>query len=104
MSTVNLNIRTDKEIKEKAENIFQELGLNMTTAINMFLRTSIRENGIPFDLKIDSVNDETKLAIEEGRKIADDKTIKGYVSIEELKKALEIWNTKLSSLVNSKKM
>ncbi|MDU2638961.1 MAG: type II toxin-antitoxin system RelB/DinJ family antitoxin [Finegoldia magna] len=89
MSTVNLNIRTDKEIKEKAENIFQELGLNMTTAINIFLRTSIRENGIPFDLKIDSVNDETKLAIEEGRKIADDKTIEGYVSIEELKKALE---------------
>ena len=104
MSTVNLNIRTDKELKEKAENIFQELGLNMTTAINMFLRTSIRENGIPFDLKIDTVNDETKLAIEEGRKIADDKTIEGYVSIEELKKALEIWNTKLSSLVNSKKM
>lgn len=90
MSTVNLNIRTDKEIKEKAENIFQELGLNMTTAINMFLRTSIRENGIPFDLKIDAVNDETKLAIEEGKKIADDKTIEGYVSIEELKKALEI--------------
>lgn len=89
MSTVNLNIRTDKEVKEKAENIFQELGLNMTTAINMFLRTSIRENGIPFDLKIDTVNDETKLAIEEGRKIADDKTIEGYVSIEELKKALE---------------
>ena len=89
MSTVNLNIRTDKEIKEKAENIFQELGLNMTTAINMFLRTSIRENGIPFELKIDSVNDETKLAIEEGRKIADDKTIEGYVSIEELKKGLE---------------
>ena len=89
MSTVNLNIRTDKEIKEKAENIFQELGINMTTAINMFLRTSIRENGIPFDLKIDSVNDETKLAIEEGRKIADDKTIEGYVSIEELKKGLE---------------
>lgn len=89
MSTVNLNIRTDKEIKEKAENIFQELGLNMTTAINMFLRTSIRENGIPFDLRIDTVNDETKLAIEEGRKIADDKTIEGYVSIEELKKALE---------------
>ena len=62
----------------------------MTTAINMFLRTSIRENGIPFELKIDAVNDETKLAIEEGRKIADDKTIEGYVSIEELKKALEI--------------
>lgn len=38
MSATNLNIRTDKEIKNQAEEIFNELGLNMTTAINMFLR------------------------------------------------------------------
>ena len=37
MATTNLNIRTDKEIKDQAEMIFNELGLNMTTAINMFL-------------------------------------------------------------------
>ena len=44
----NLNIRTDKEIKEKSDKIFSELGLTMTSAINMFLRATIRENGIPF--------------------------------------------------------
>lgn len=46
MSATNLNIRTDKEIKNQAEEIFNELGLNMTTAINMFLRTVVREYGI----------------------------------------------------------
>ena len=43
MSTTNLNIRTDKDIKDQAEAIFNELGINMTTAINMFLRATIRE-------------------------------------------------------------
>ena len=41
MATTNLNIRTDKAIKDQAEEIFNELGLNMTTAVNMFLRTAI---------------------------------------------------------------
>ena len=53
MSATNLNIRTDKEIKNQAEEIFNELGLNMTTVINMFLRTVVREYGIPFELKLD---------------------------------------------------
>ena len=43
MATTNLNIRIDKTIKDQAEEIFNELGLNMTTAVNMFLRTAIRE-------------------------------------------------------------
>ena len=51
MATTNLNIRIDKDIKDQAEEIFNELGLNMTTAVNMFLRTAIREQGIPFVLK-----------------------------------------------------
>ncbi|WP_156026581.1 type II toxin-antitoxin system RelB/DinJ family antitoxin, partial [Mageeibacillus indolicus] len=52
-------MRTDKEIKEQADKIFSELGLNMTTAINIFLRTTIRENGIPFSLKLEVPNDTT---------------------------------------------
>ena len=48
----NVNIRTDKDVKQAAEKIFEKLGLNMTTAINIFLRQSIRENGIPFNLKL----------------------------------------------------
>lgn len=90
MESTNLNIRTDKEVKFAAEKIFEELGLNMTTAVNMFLRQVIRENGIPFELKLSVPNDTTLAAIEESRKIAYDKTVKGYSSIEDLRTALDI--------------
>ena len=89
METTNLNIRTDKEIKLAAERIFEELGLNMTTAVNIFLRQTIRENGIPFDLKLDTPNETTAAAIEEGRKLARDKNAKGYTNMNDLKAALE---------------
>ena len=90
IATTNLNIRIEKAIKDQAENIFNELGINMTTAVNMFLRTAIREHGIPFELKLDVPNDTTAAAIEEGRKIAADTTVKGYSNMEDLKKALEV--------------
>ena len=90
MATTNLNIRTDKEIKEAAEKIYSSLGLNMTTAINMLLRASIRESGIPFDLKLDIPSDETIKAIEEGRMIAKDKNVTAYDSMDDLRKALEV--------------
>ena len=90
MATTNLNIRTDKEIKEAAEKIYSSLGLNMTTAINMFLRASIRESGIPFELKLDVPSDETIKAIEEGRMIAKDTKVKSYDNMDDLRKALEV--------------
>lgn len=90
MATTNLNIRTDKEIKEAAEKIYSSLGLNMTTAINMFLRASIRESGIPFDLKLDIPDDETIKAIEEGRMIVKDTNVKSYDNMDDLRKALEV--------------
>ena len=70
--------------------VFNELGLTMTTAINLFLKASIREQGIPFSLKLDVPNASTAAAIEEGRRIADDPSVKGYTSMEELKAALEV--------------
>ena len=90
MATTNLNIRTDKAIKDQAEKIFNELGLNVTTAVNIFLRTVIREQGIPFELKLDVPNDTTVAAIEEGRRIMADPTAPRYSSMEELKAALEV--------------
>lgn len=85
MATTNLNIRMDKEIKELADTIFAELGMNMTTAINLFLRTAIREQSIPFSLKLNVPNAVTASAIEEGRRIASDKSIKGCRTMEDLK-------------------
>ncbi|MBF1007077.1 type II toxin-antitoxin system RelB/DinJ family antitoxin [Catonella massiliensis] len=90
MATTNLNIRTEKAIKDQAESIFNELGINMTTAVNMFLRTAIREHGIPFELKLDVPNDSTAAAIEEGRKLMADQAAPRYSSMEELKAALEV--------------
>ena len=45
-----VNIRIDDELKTSADNIFQELGLNMTTAFTMFIRQTIRQGGIPFKI------------------------------------------------------
>ena len=90
MAATNLNIRTDKAIKEQAEQIFNELGLNMTTAINLFLRTAIREHGIPFELKLDVPNDTTAAAIEEGINLLADPSAPRYSSMEALKAALGV--------------
>ncbi len=67
-TTTNINIRVDEELKRKAENIFNELGLNMSTAMNMFLRYSVRYGGIPFELRIDKPNAETLSAIDDVNK------------------------------------
>ncbi|NLC45409.1 MAG: type II toxin-antitoxin system RelB/DinJ family antitoxin [Clostridiales bacterium] len=67
MATTNLNIRIDADLKKQAEDIFRELGLNMSTALTVFLRQTVRSNGIPFDMRLDTPNDETISAIEDVR-------------------------------------
>lgn len=69
MPSTSMNIRMDSEVKKQAEDLFSKLGINMTTAINIFLRQSIREHGIPFELKVDVPNNETVEAINEGEKV-----------------------------------
>lgn len=90
MATTNLNIRTDKAIKDQAEEIFNELGLNMTTAVNIFLRTTIRERGIPFELKLDVPNEQTAAAIAEGKRLLADPSAPRYSSMDALKAALDV--------------
>ncbi|MCI6066882.1 MAG: type II toxin-antitoxin system RelB/DinJ family antitoxin [Galactobacillus timonensis] len=90
MTMTNLNIRTDKDIKDQAEEIFNELGMSMTTAVNIFLRTSIREHGIPFELKLDVPNDTTASAIKEGKKMMFDPSAPRYSSIDDLKSSLDV--------------
>ena len=50
MAHVNINIRTDSEVKAKAQELFERLGLDMTTAINIFLRQAINRNTLPFEI------------------------------------------------------
>ena len=71
MSTTTMNIRMDTEVKKEAQALFSELGLDMTTAINIFLRQSIRERALPFALRLDPPvpNAKTLAAMKEGDKI-----------------------------------
>ena len=86
MSTVNVNIRMDADLKKQAEELFEELGLNMTTAFNAFARQSVREQRIPFMLSKNTamVNEETMQAIEEIQKLKKDPNKKVYSSFSEL--------------------
>ncbi|NLG33611.1 MAG: type II toxin-antitoxin system RelB/DinJ family antitoxin [Syntrophomonadaceae bacterium] len=63
--TTNVNIRVDEELKRRSEAIFSELGLNMSSAMNIFLRYCVRYGGIPFDLRIEKPNAETLAAIDD---------------------------------------
>ncbi len=51
--TTNLSIRIDKNLKKQAEELFEELGLDITTAFNIFIRQAIRQGKIPFEISID---------------------------------------------------
>ena len=63
--TVSISIRLDKNIKKESEFLFSELGMNMTTAVNIFLRRCLMENKIPFEVGLNKPNAKTIAAIEE---------------------------------------
>lgn len=82
MSATTMNIRVDSDIKNNAKKIFAELGMDLTTAVNIFLRQSIREHGMPFELKLRVPNDETLEAIRQVNNKED--LSKPFSSISEL--------------------
>ena len=64
MATSNINIRVDTELKQSAERLFDDLGLSMTSAITMFLKSAVLNNGIPFEVRR-IPNAETRAALVE---------------------------------------
>lgn len=82
--TTNLTIRIDRELKEKAEQLFSELGMNMTTAFTVFARQAVRQGKIPFEISLNIPNLETITAIEEANRISHDPSAKRYSSFDEL--------------------
>jgi len=69
VATTNITIRMDEELKKQAEDLFSDLGLNLTTAFTAFARQAVREQGIPFVLSRNIPNEETKKAIEDARRV-----------------------------------
>ena len=87
--TTNISIRMDTELKAKAEALFAELGMNISTAFNIFVRQSLRDGGSPFEITLGRPNRETLEAMLEAERIAKDSSVKGYQNMDELFADLE---------------
>ena len=86
--TTNISIRMDVELKKQAEQLFSDLGMNMTTAFNIFLRQAVRQQRIPFDIALKVPNTETIAAMEEAERIGCDPLVKGYTDVNQMMKEL----------------
>lgn len=82
MTPVSTNIKIDPELKEQAQDLFESLGMNLTTAVNIFLRQSVREQAIPFRIGEPVPNAETLQAIRDARNGVG--LSRGFTSVKEL--------------------
>lgn len=89
MATAPTQIRIDSETKKQAVSLFDELGLDMSSAVNLFLRQCIMRGGLPFAVELPRYNDSTLSAMEEARRISRDPNVPSYSDMASLKRALE---------------
>ena len=68
MKNVNVTLRVDEDLKKQADDLFSELGMNLTTAFNIFLRQSVREQQIPFRVSKNVPNAVTLAAMDASEK------------------------------------
>lgn len=82
MAQTNVNIRMDETLKQQFDRLCNELGLNMSTAFNIFAKTMVRQQKVPFEISLDIPNSETMSVIDDvnhGRNLS-----KTFHSVEEL--------------------
>lgn len=89
MATVPTQIRIDKETKQQAAELFAALGLDMSSAVNLFLRQCILHGGLPFAVELPRYSTRTLEAMEEARRISRDDSVPAYTDMDALKQALE---------------
>lgn len=65
MSTANINVRVDADLKKSAEELFNDLGLTMSSAITVFLKSAVSHDGLPFEMKRTVPNAETRASLAE---------------------------------------
>lgn len=86
MAKISTNISIDADTKKKAQELLADLGLDLSTAVNIFLRQMIRENAIPFVISADVPNSKTLAAIESAE--SDTDMYGPFDSVESLMEAL----------------
>ena len=86
MKSVNVTIRVDEELKKQADSLFGELGMSLSTAFNVFLKQSVREQRMPFIISRNAPNAITQAAMEAAEN--DEDMYGPFESVEALKEAL----------------
>lgn len=86
MAKTTANISIDPEVKAKAQELFADFGMDLSTAINIFLRQAIYENAIPFEISRRTPNDDTIAAIESAERHED--VYGPFHTVEEVMEAL----------------
>ncbi len=89
--TSAINVQVDTKDKEQATNILKDLGLNMSTAINMFIKQIIKNDGLPFEISNPKPSKELLEALQEGEQIikeVKEGKRKGYNNVNEIMRAI----------------
>lgn len=87
MKKTNITLRVDEELKKQAEELFTDLGMNLTTAFCVFLRQSVREQQIPFQVSRNVPNEVTLAAMDAAEK--GDDLYGPFESVSDLTDALD---------------
>jgi len=87
--TSNISTRMDADLKAAADALFGELGMNLSTAFNIFVRQSLREGKIPFSISLSHPNQETLAAILEADRIISDPKAIRYADVEDALRELK---------------
>lgn len=78
VSTTNVTISIESDLKKEADTLFADLGMNLSTAFNVFIRQAIRVQGLPFEIAREVPSQEMLKAIHQAAKMAHDSEIKGF--------------------------
>ena len=89
LPTTNLTVRLDSKLKQDAETLFNELGMTLSGAVNVFLRQAVRVQGIPFEIRREQPNKATLAAMKEAVSLANDPKSRTYASVAEMMRDIE---------------
>lgn len=89
MATVPTQVRIDEDLKKQATELFARLGMDMSGAMNVFLRQCVMRGGLPFDVVVPQYKSEVLEAMEEAKRISKDPDTKRYSSFSEAMEDLD---------------
>ena len=83
MATVPTQIRIDENLKKQATELFSQVGMDMSSAMNIFLRPCVMRGGLPFEVTLPKYKQDVLDAMEEAKKLSKDPNTKRYASFSE---------------------